>query len=709
MLSATLIISTIVGSANPDMWSDMPFMMWNLGVFMGCIGIIVALLFWSRFEKMFRKVTRHLLLLSALIWVAGVVVYVWGYYHEDLGWYSVLPRAIVSSFKMFVVAHDLARVNSYLFSNDVYMAFFSMVHFAAGFITFMLILKMVGYRIKSWLGILLFNARGKKLHIFWGVNEASLLLAEDLYNRPNERVIFIHLMEDSNEDSYKKTTFNSIMDIITLSLDEIDRIGEMKALVDNCHNSPAALTEKEACHLFKSLRMRGIGRIVKQCREINFYFLSSNESQNILSAINLQKDQSIVRKKYSMFVHARKSVSNTLFNQYSQYVDQNFKVKIVDSAYISVARLKEEKEYLPVKCVDFDPLTGVVKSPFTSLIVGFGATGQEAFRFLYEFASFIDQGGNRSPFKCYAVDKDMGQIEGLVRSKMPKVTKDELCLVSTAVDSEKFWEQVHNLINKLNYVVIGLNDDDLGLSLAINIFKLALKMRKNPLPMKIMVRCYENADFSKMQVALTNLNESVKGHFDVSAHLFGDEKSIFRYSTIIEDRVLQKAKEFNKVYNSATDAETQWIESFGVNAVADFATRNGISQYHATYEMISRIEQNISNVLHMETKLILLGADDDTERLKLLYEIQSAHVAGTTIYACSPDYQTLFTNLAMVEHERWNSAHKLRGYEFGTPKDYVRKIHDCICDWKDLSPSSQFYDYRVIDTTIDLAYNETNE
>ena len=48
------------------------------------------------------------------------------------------------------------------------------------------------------------------------------------------------------------------------------------------------------------------------------------------------------------------------------------KIKIVDSAYLSVATLKQDERTLPVNCIKIDQSTGLVNSPFTTLIVGFG-------------------------------------------------------------------------------------------------------------------------------------------------------------------------------------------------------------------------------------------------------------------------------------------------------------------------------------------------
>lgn len=222
--------------------------------------------------------------------------------------------------------------------------------------------------------------------------------------------------------------------------------------------------------------------------------LSNDEAQNMAGALNLQKDKrlrSMVDNKPIIYVHARRDANNEVFDHYSQYDEdsQRMEIKIVDSAYLSIVTLKQDEAALPVNCVKIDKATGLVNSPFTSLIVGFGSTGKEAFKFLYEYSAFVGPDLKKSPFKCYAIDEKMNKIAGLIRKKMPAIGEDELTLVQATVDSEEFWENIETLISGLNYVVIALNNDSMGLSLAVNLFKYALKYRPSSSPMlKIMVR-----------------------------------------------------------------------------------------------------------------------------------------------------------------------------------------------------------------------------
>ena len=145
------------------------------------------------------------------------------------------------------------------------------------------------------------------------------------------------------------------------------------------------------------------------------------------------------------------------------------------------------------------------------MIVGFNATGQEAFKYLYEHGSFIGKDKNKLPFKCYAVDQNMTAIEGIITSKVGYVIDSkELELINAEVNSKVFWDKVELIINDLNYAVIALNNDELGLQIAVNLFKLALRKRDNKLPLKIALRCYDSRNIRMMHKVEKNLNESIK-------------------------------------------------------------------------------------------------------------------------------------------------------------------------------------------------------
>ena len=667
-------------------------------------------------SRLIEKLSKHILSMSLIIWLAGVIVYIVGFYSPTVNGVSVILRAIVSSFKMFVVANDLARVPALLQNDPSYMSAFALLHFSAAFISFLFIFKMIGYKIKSSIRLKLhklFRAKKKIVHLFWGVNEASILLAEDIRRHHEaDTIIFVDIDEECEDNTKRKATLSHITNTITIKNSEIYRLEAINALVDHCYNGPAAFKGEGETDIFNSLNLKTIGCIVRKSSKSNFYFLSDNETQNIVGALNLQKDKQLLSmgaNKPDIYVHARRDANNEIFDHYSQYdgESQRMKIKIVDSAYLSVITLKQDKETLPVNCVKIDPTTSLVDSTFTALIVGFGATGQEAFKYMYEYSAFVDTNKKKSPFRCYAIDEKMNKIAGLIREKMPDIGEDELSLVHATIDSEEYWKTIKRTIKDLNYVVITLNNDALGLSLAVNIFKYALQHHPSDQPMlKILVRCYDNSNEKRMTEVANNLNKSIENK-NIEIRLFGQEKKLYSYKTILSNATLHEAMEFNKVYeNSELSAQGQWQKNFGEDEIIRLMTKEKMSRYHAIYDINLRISQNISNSLHGQTKLILMGLDEKelSEKLSSYYAYVNSRADFSTKYECSKEVQEILINIAIVEHERWIAAHKLMGYKYNPDNDYVKKHHKYICSWDDLDEMIQSYDCNVVDTTIKMLY-----
>lgn len=681
------------------------------------LGVSVWFMAGRRASRVYEIISNNLLVVSLVIWFSGALLYLVGFYNAELNWVAVVPRVIMASFKMFVVVNELARVPKELQANVVYMSFFSVVHFSAAFVTFLFVFKMLGYKIKSALNIVIhkwFYAKDKAVHLFWGVNEASCLLAEDIRrNYAEDTIVFIDVDEERGDNTQKKANLSYITNAITIKDSEIARLDAIDALVDHCYNGPAGLAGDDV-DVFAVLHLRNIGAIVGQSRSACFYFLSNDETQNIAGALKLQQDKRLCvmgKNKPKIYVHARRDANNEIFDHYSQYDEksQMMEIKLVDSAFLSIAKLKQEDDMLPVKCVDIDKGTGLVKSPFTALIVGFGGTGQEAFKFLYEYGAFVGLDKKKTPFKCYAMDEKMNKISGLIRAKMPAIGEDELELIQVSVDSDLFWEKIRLIIKELNYVVIALNNDDLGLVFAVNLFKYALKYRiGGGLKLKIMVRCYDSSSEKRMVEVVDNLNKSVEGS-ELEICMFGQEQNLYCCSTILSDVTLLESKEFNRVYeNSELSAEEQWQKNFGQDEIVRLMTKKKMSRYHAIYDINRRISQNISNSLHSRTKMILLGFTECelSERLKLYYAYVNSREEGTVKYKCSETDAQLLQNIAMVEHERWIASHKLMGYIYNSINDCVQKHHKCICYWDDLDEVTKSYDCNVVDVTIKMAYTK---
>lgn len=735
-----------------------------MGTFLGHFGnplpwitlVFIALFFASvfffikngKYKKFFEWISNHIRACSIVILVSGFILYTVGFYSSGYSALAIIPRAIISSFRMFVVANELARVHKDLQGDAIYMAFFALIHFSAAIITFMFIFKMVGYKFQSMLKIrrnYISNAKNGTVHLFWGVNESSCSLAENIKNEhfsESDTIIFIDVDMECGNNCQKKSTISSITNTITLNDSEIAFLDKIDALVDHCYNGPSSVDTSSNDDIFGQLGLNRVRKILQKNKNIYIYLLSDDEDLNISDALNLQNDKFLKELKNNdslrLFVHARHDSYNEVYTHYSQYADDCKKtnIKIIDSAFFSIQALKLNDETLPVSCVSIDPKTHTVENPFTAMIVGFGEIGQEAFKFLYEFSVFIDSNKNKTPFRCYAFDEKMDKIEGLLRTKMPAISDEELCLVKTSVDSNLYWDYVKNNINELNYVVIALNNDASGMATAVNLFKYALKERDSQSPkLKIMVRCYDISNEKRMSEVEKKLNSSAKG-MNVEIRLFATSKELFTYKNVVSDSILDEAKEFHYIYeNSLLPAEKrwklsvdeQWKQSFIAvvgedgkekSVIENEMEKRKISRYHAIDEINRKISQNFANSLHSRTKMIMMRLEktnksdktDNFDRLKLYYGYVKNRTPKTTTYNCNNRDAELLYNMAIVEHERWIAAHKLMGYTHGCKTEYVKKHHKYMCKFQELQEEeTKSYDCNVVDTTIKLAYKKVNK
>ena len=697
-----------------DMASVAVWILW----FVVAVAGVVVLMSWERGARMMQAVTKHLLLISSGVWFLGVVIYIIGFYSPELNLIAVVPRAIISSFKMFVVTNELARVNSALQKDVLYMGVFSVLHFVAAFITFLFVFKMVGYKVRSSLKIMWckwFGCKGKVVHLFWGVNEPSCLMAEDIRaNYSNDIIVFVDVDQENEESTHKKATLGGIVNGITITNSQMARLEAIRALVDHCCNGPESVGSDGVFDVFGILRLGSVGSLVSRCSKVCVYFLSENEARNISGALNMQYDSTLQKKKGVkpvFYVHARRDAHNEVLDHYSQYdgSEDGIKINVIDSAYLSVANLKLNPSTVPVHCVEIDHSTGVVESPFNAMIVGFGSTGLEAFKFLYEFSAFVGRDRRKSPFKCYAFDSRMGSISGLVKAKMPAIGPDELEMIDASSDSEEFWLRARELMGKLNYIVIALNDDSKSLALAVNLFKQALLWRDDSQPhLKIMLRCYNSGNEKRIMEVKQMLNKTV-GNKKIELQLFGQMASLYKCEMIHSDVILREAKEYHWMYEGCSLTPDEfWEKTLGSTEIERLIEKKGYTRYHAVYDINRRILQNMSNALHRRTKLMLMGLGGSPEnvlrKLEELRKVVATRKQGKTAYVCNDDLNTLLMNMAMVEHERWVASHKIKGYTYAPENDPVRKCHKCICAWDDLDEVTQSYDCNVVDTSIKIGW-----
>ena len=377
-----------------------------------------------------------------------------------------------------------------------------------------------------------------------------------------------------------------------------------------------------------------------------------------------------------------------------------------DLSYSKILPYVVDRDTHPINYVEFDIKTGTVSKPFTSMIIGFEDIGQEIFKFLYEFSSFITPDHKRCEFKCYAIDENMDKIAGILHAKLPAIGENELSLIHTSLNSEEFWSLLTNILEDLNYIVISIDDIKTSISLLSQIYNICKINNKHKIG--IFLKCKNSRIIHDISI----LNDMIGGDI---IHPFVIEQT--RMSAL-EDTLMKEAKEFNKILNNyvcnqyqepTLTADEEWERCFGKNGYARLMERYNLSYYDAIIENNRRISQAVSTALNCYTMNILMGIDkkSDSRRIELLYKVIKTRKYQSTGYACNEEEAILLKNMARMEHERWISSQKLFGYTFGTNYDRSKKQCNLMCSWDELDEMTKSYDYSVVDANIIMIRKET--
>lgn len=690
---------------------------WVVASLLICVAFFVAKSLLKSNRNKMMATNKSLLVSSFIVWILGLVIYTLGFYKEGHSVFAVMPRAVTAAFKMFVASDELGEVLDPLKEDSVYLLFFSIIHFAAAIISVIFIINLLGFRIKSAISLYAtrwFRKKYDVVNIFWNINEISFTIAESIKNRNKAKELFIFInTEDSKDKDDSQMTLVNAFGAVQLSDSDISKLQELGAEVSHCQRDITDIDISDK-RLFEQLGQNNVDKIVSSSKEIRIFFTSEDDAKNINSARTVFAHRADFNVKTTVYVNTQSNNCSDIYNHYSQYIteDSLMKIKIMDSSLMSVLQLKLHPDYHPVNFVNIDTTDCTVSSPFNSLVIGYGETGQEAFRYLYEFGSFPNKDRRKSPFKATIIDK-----KSVVNYSMPGIDEGELEFKQAEIDSKEYWEVIQSIIKKLNYVVVTLHNDDINLQTAIDIYKLFIKSRKdNKQKLGIFIRCHNPSNYARMEDIINKLNTSNE-NLCGKLYLFGNIKDIYTYDEIIQEDILRNAQIFHKIYeekNEKTEIspETIWEKSFGNNKIdkklKDYKKEDPLcTRYNVIEEINMKKNQNISNYLHRHTKYKLL----DIAKLDLTALKEIIDNRESTDYKTDEVLQKKLINLAICEHIRWESYTKLEGYVYNPVKSVVKKHNNLLIPFEEIPivpDDYKSYDCNVTDTSIRMYISETD-
>lgn len=755
----TILLSATAEHANLEEICSNFFNNWNNVSTMEFISLIVFFIV-AFFLLMYSSVRKHiinnLMPYACAIFIAGFILYFIGFNGEgnESNTIALFFRSVTASMEMFVSESELIEVEKGAKESQLYMSFFAVTHFLAICISAAFILHILGIRAISYLKMRLTWRRQKKdLYVFFDLSQESENLAKDICKSNNKgknfRIVFVKTpMEDSHLERF---SFSHILSFADNRNETIEELMEINALLTYSRKSiTIGMDDKEWEETIGLNILRHY--IKKYTEDIYFFCLSANEENNINTAVALSKRYSD-NERHHIYCHAnRDSITDSLAST---------NLKFIDSSNLAVMELKKKVEYQPVSFVTPDTKTGVATKPFRSMIIGFGETGFEVFRFLYEFSSFVGKESKENPFHCDIIDPKAKQLENSLYLHCPgleeKVNKDGVHTIlfhEGTIESQR--NVVKELISNVDYIVVCTDNEKENLSIGITLLNLAYKYRSNSDKLAIFIGINDNREYKKAQEIAKFYNKC--GRKDKEGNLyefslvpFGSKKQLFTYKNIIDEEIHNKAKEFYFEYQKTSNLlDTKEAYKCAENPKKEWEKRREEKKQNVDKglwnknELTQKEAQDMANAWHIQTKLYLVGAccyckDKEYKCVakerhaqlygcidfvmqKLLVRMEKARKCEENFRKShefileqiaayehehnipAGEYQTLFENLAKCEHLRWDASNRLLGYRTfekakGNDKHYLQKTHACMVPYEELLANE------VLRDTIKYDYN----
>lgn len=622
-----------------------------------------------------------------IVFLLGTVYHLWLFglianAVEFLTYDSLMSRVLFSvqySLEMFLAntllfkgeVKEVLQEQAFMFQG--YLVLYGMAILTSGFSIF----HFLSRRLFNWLWLTFHNAKNKA-HIFIGINDASLCLAGDIMeNYSSERVIFIDLPDQQDNPQGM-----SIWDIVG---------GFFKDSKEH----------KELNNYVVLKAGKGIDKITKWLKkeDNDVYILSGNQEHNITILESLWERRDL---KCNIYCHAKRE---GMINRYDSIADVKNRIRFIDSSFLSVVSLKKSKDnaLLPVNYVDIAQYSdtgrklGYVTSEFHCAVIGFGETGKEALKFLYEFGAFPDKNNGKVPFKCHIFDNNLAKELGefgidLTTLRSPLAMEPEFKLHSCGVNTLEFHTEISKIIGRLNYIIICLGNDNLNIETALDIVECAaIESRDTGDKFCIAIK---QSKISKLnQDTLKNANRAYKN----CIHPFGLTEEIWKMHFIKTEELDKNARIFYESYSTLSDIFNQ---SMGWNPNPTWDERDKMGIRSEIYEERCKARrqkmQDYSNCLHKTTKQLLCNPYDGLAEQILTINEGSHHCKEEDVAT-----KNILEHLAVCEHLRWEASHLMMGYKPTTGNtDDLKKLHCCLKPCNELSEVIIHYDWLVVKNSL---------
>lgn len=665
--------------------------------------------------------------------------------------------SILSSLELFFGQTHLydGIISGVIFTRPALLCAFITVYTFSVLFTGVLLFKFITKRWDSrfwlWWHSKKANASDKRNHIFFGINRYSIMLGKDILhsNEAFGKIVYVDFPgEDENISDFSVSDlFSNLFRRSDDRLDEDLRSDERVIILKaKKHLKDTPGSENPMKEIGLSGLKKWLDNEKNQC-----FILSENESDNLLSL------NAIARTKIEVFCHARKEgiiIQMERFYRASSDLISS-RIHFVDSTFLAVETLKrkENLDLQPVRFVDIAKdkdgrKAGYVTSPFNAMILGFGETGQEMLRFMYEFGAFVGKDNEQSESNIMVFDSDLQRLKGLFLSQCPALegssrikweelqfdTQGTISTEGIRVDSTEFWKEYSDQLDNLNYVVIALGDDRVNTEIGIRLMEYRLQKGKSLDKFIILVRL-TNRGSQYAQMLEFYDKYYCKGMKKLRS--FGEDELIWKYEILTRASLHQEAEAYYAAYVNASGEKTlrTWSERRedilgirGRRVMIDPKTgketespekfekykKKRENKLSNLIELHRKEGQDYANCLHSATKLELCDRRfyDTTD---IADKIPETLTPGIAHYPEKGNEYNVLEKLAIGEHIRWVASHEVMGCTYADERNELfkkneymvpyAKIPQVAWDWGtgDKVDQIQHYDWIVVKTTLRLA------
>ena len=322
---------------------------------------------------------RRLIYPALLVFIASTALY-WLAYHETgvSSFFASLSMAVFSALDLFVFRMNttVAIASDFFYSSPDpavtnHLVILVALFLCAGWTTSILVVNQLASKFFSRIRVRFLASRGGNTHLFLGVNEEALALMEDLGRNPGNNLIAV--LFPTEEQQTGTVSFLQILRGVNTGQFRQIRDVAPKAVILFAGRPFREYSGKD---IFQDLGFQRLALLADHPDNAIYCFLDKDED-------NMTLAERIPRTQADIYCFAHSEG----LNEKLKFLPGN-PIHLTDTSSLAVMDMLRTEAIQPVRYADIATdkdgnALGWVKSPFRSLILGFGQAVLAALYFLY--------------------------------------------------------------------------------------------------------------------------------------------------------------------------------------------------------------------------------------------------------------------------------------------------------------------------------------